>query len=136
MTPYKKWYEANKDRARAQKREIMKRLRKENPEKYASHCRESQRRLKHSLYNVYGHKCALCGFEDKRALTLDHIKNNGAQERAEFGERGVYRRALKPENYLEYRILCMNCQFIARHQAGRQNQHKRSVLLMKHEPNE
>lgn len=124
MTPYKRWYEAHKDEARAKKRETMKRLRAENPEKYARHSRESKQRLKNRLFEVYGDKCVLCGFDDKRALTLDHVKNNGAEERKELSERGVYRRALEHQNKGDYRILCMNCQFISRHEAGRQNQHQ------------
>lgn len=122
---YKKWYDAHKDEARAKKREAMKRYRSENPERYANHSRESKARLKEFVFDIYGRACACCGFSDVRALTLDHILNNGAEERKEHGERGVYRRALLPEFRSEYQTLCMNCQFIKRVEAGRQNQHVR-----------
>jgi len=119
---YKKWYEANKEKARKQKRENMRRYRAENPEKYREQTKASKERLRVKLFDMYGHKCSLCGFTDKRALTLDHIKNNGAEERESLGARGPWYRAVKKYRPEEYRILCMNCQFIERIKANRQNQ--------------
>lgn len=112
---YARWYERNKEKTRAQKAENMRRYRAENPEKYRAQSRAAKAALRAKLFNIYGDTCALCGFSDKRALSLDHVLKNGAFEREELGERGVYLRALKPENRSEYRTLCMNCQFIARH---------------------
>jgi hypothetical protein len=120
---YRKWYYANLERARALKAENMRRYRAASREKYAARSRRAKRMLREKLLDTFGSRCVLCGFSDERALTLDHINNNGAEERSELGERGVYYRALKPEYQSEYRMLCMNCQFIARHEAGRQNQH-------------
>ena len=62
-------------------------------------------------------------FDDIRALTLDHVLNNGAEERKKLSPRGVYRRSLNPKNKKEYQILCMNCQFIKRVEDNRENQH-------------
>ncbi|AMM23207.1 hypothetical protein [Variovorax sp. PAMC 28711] len=115
---YKKWYEANKETARAQKREVMKRLRAENPDKYNAQSVAAKAREREQLFEMYGHVCMRCGFSDKRALTLDHIKNNGNVERAELGERGVYRRAKASHQPGDYQILCMNCQFIKRTEAA------------------
>ena len=112
---YAKWYENNKEAARASKAANMRKYRLENPVKHAVQSVEAKRRLRARLYVIYGERCVLCGFTDKRALTLDHVLKNGASERKQLGERGVYRRALNPEFFNEYRILCMNCQFIARH---------------------
>jgi len=104
------------------KAELMRKYRAANPEKYAAQSREAKRRLRCRVLDTHGKKCALCGFDDVRALTLDHLLNNGAQERKSLGERGVYLRSLKEESRHEYRMLCMNCQFITRHDGGRQNQ--------------
>lgn len=117
---YKKWYEANKDKARQQKRESMKRLRAANPAKFNAQSCAAKARERAALYEMYGHTCVRCGFDDKRALTLDHIKNNGSTERAELGERGVYRRAKSAHLPEEYQILCMNCQFIKRAESWQQ----------------
>ena len=110
------------------KAELMRKYRAANPAKFAAQSRQSKRRLRLRVLECYGSTCTICGFSDERALTLDHILNNGAEERQALGERGVYRRALAPENHHEYRMLCMNCQFIERHRVGRQNQHVRQWL--------
>lgn len=117
---YKKWYDANKDKARERKREAMRRYRKESPEKYRAQTKAAKQKLRERLFSLYGHSCSLCGFENKLALTLDHVKNNGNAERRLLGERGVWVKAAN--NYLpeDYRTLCMNCQFIER--AGHQKE--------------
>jgi len=113
-TSYKKWYYANIEFARKSKRENMRKYRADNPDKHRAQSRAAKKKLKEAVLDVYGRTCSACGFSDVRALTLDHVLNNGAEERASVGERGVYRRALKPEFRLEYQTLCMNCQFIKR----------------------
>lgn len=120
---YKKWYYENHDRAKALKRASMLKRRQQNPELHRKQSRESKARLKAVLFDMYGHVCVRCGFDDKRALTLDHKNNNGNEERRLLGERGVYLKA--KNNYLpnEYQILCMNCQFIKRVEDKRENQH-------------
>ena len=113
---YRKWYEKNKEHARKTKRDNMRRYREDNPEKYREQSRRAKRKIREKIFVVYGKQCVRCGFEDIRALTLDHILNNGAIERKELGERGVYRRAVEKHRPEEYQILCMNCQFIKQNQ--------------------
>jgi hypothetical protein len=115
-TTYQKWYEKNKEKNREYKRENMRRYRSENPEKYRKQSRDAKKRLKESVFDIYGRICKRCGFTDIRALTLDHIKNNGNKERKEIGERGVYYRSLDSKFHSEYQTLCMNCQFIKRYE--------------------
>ena len=121
MNAYKKWYETNKEKAREQKRIVMRRLRAENPEKYAQQSKDSKARIRQRIFEKYGRVCARCGFDDCRILTLDHVLNNGAEERKEIGIRGTYYRALDPQFESEYQILCMNCQFVKRIEEGKQN---------------
>ena len=119
---YVRWYKRHPEKARKYKRELMRKYRAANPEKYRKQSREAKKRLREAVLEMYGRVCACCGFDDVRALTLDHIQNNGAEERKLLGERGVYRRAIKKHRPDEYRTLCMNCQFIKRVEAERQNQ--------------
>lgn len=58
-------------------------------------------------------KCAVCGFDDDlRLLQIDHIHNNGAEERRKLGSRSsecVYVKLLKmsvEEARKEYQVLC------------------------------
>lgn len=100
------WYQRNKERLKPQKSKLM--------QKYREQSRQAKVRLKEKLFEMYGRKCSICGFEDIRALTLDHINGNGNKEKAKLGERGVYRKAAEEYRPDLYRTLCMNCQFIQR----------------------
>lgn len=120
---YRNWYENHKEECRPKKAVLMKKYRSEDPEKYAAQSRKAKAKEREILFQMYGHVCAVCGFSDKRALTLDHKKNNGSEERKALGMRGPYQRAKKEYRPDEYQILCMNCQFIKRVEAKRQNQH-------------
>jgi hypothetical protein len=130
VNSYARFYEKNRERIREQKRIAMARARKAQPEKYREQSRKSKAMLRQRVLDAYGRVCVGCGFADERALTLDHVHNNGAEERRSIGERGVYRRALIVENQNDYQILCMNCQFIKRVEAGRQNQHVPAVVRL------
>jgi len=71
-------------------------------------------RFKHrqQILNFYRNKCAICGFDDVRALQLDHINGGGTKENKSISSAGINRRALKhPE---EYQLLCANCNWIKR----------------------
>ncbi len=55
--------------------------------------------------------CVLCGFEDVRALSIDHINGGGTEHRRQI-HKNMYR-WLVDNNYPKgYQTLCMNCQFI------------------------
>lgn len=59
--------------------------------------------------------CKICGFSDMRALTIDHINNDGLAERKRLNIHGGWHFYvwLKRQSYPEgYQVLCMNCQFI------------------------
>lgn len=75
---------------------------------------ESRLKLKIEVITHYGNgKCACvkCGFDDIRALTIDHINNGGTRHREET-ETTIYR-WLKRNGYPEgYQSLCMNCNLI------------------------
>lgn len=90
---YARWYAKNRDHIRALKAANMRRYRAEDPEKHRQQSRDHKAKTRTRLLAMYGSTCALCGFGDARALTLDHVKRNGGAERRSLGERGVYRRA-------------------------------------------
>ena len=62
-------------------------------------------------------KCVRCGFQDIRALSIDHINGKGRQHRNQVG--ATHGRAfynwLKENNFpIGYQVLCMNCNWIKR----------------------
>lgn len=64
-----------------------------------------------------GPTCRRCGFDDLRALVIDHIEGAGNQHRKDsVSVYSVYKHALAhPE---EYQVLCANCNQIKRHEEG------------------
>lgn len=67
---------------------------------------------------ILGNICVVCGFEDKRALQIDHINGGGSLER----KTGLH--STKLHNYiienpeeakLKYQILCANCNWIKKY---------------------
>lgn len=68
--------------------------------------------------DYYGNKCARCGFNDSRALQIDHVNDDGADERREIGgHKCLYwvkiLRNLQKDS-TRYQILCANCNWIKR----------------------
>ena len=61
---------------------------------------------------IYGQLCVCCGETESCFLTVDHVLNNGAQDRRERGGNTVLRTwlARNPKSP-DYQILCWNCQW-------------------------
>jgi len=74
--------------------------------------------LKLKLLAYYGNgkvACVKCGFDDTRALSIDHINGNGNTHKKEnnISSGTDFYRYLKREDFPEgYQTLCMNCQYI------------------------
>lgn len=122
----KKWYDKNKNdpefikKSRARSR-IYYEKNWEYDQKYNRDRREKQR--KELLQEVGNGQCAKCGFNDWRALHVDHINGGG---RKEYLENKALKSALGYLKHIrlnreKYQILCANCNFIKRHE----NQEKR-----------
>ena len=72
--------------------------------------------LKEELYNIFGKRCIKCGFDDVRALQLDHVNGGGAEERRTKTAVQVWRNAINHPQY--YQMLCANCNSIKRYTDG------------------
>jgi hypothetical protein len=83
-----------------------------NPEWRRKNLSDKYRALKQKVLRAYGSRCATCGFEDERALQLDHVHENGAEDRR---KRTPLQRLqqIVADNYPDdYQILCANCNTI------------------------
>ncbi len=67
-------------------------------------------------YSNNTRKCARCGFDDLRALTIDHINGGGTEHRKILHRTGAsFYRWLRMNGYPGgYQVLCHNCQWIKR----------------------
>lgn len=119
---YEKEYQKQYRKNTTEKRRAYNRAwREQNRDKCIEDKRIERQRLKTEVLSRYSNGeiiCKNCGFKDERALQLDHIFNNGAEERREiFGDRTcagtTFYRWIRQQNYPDgYQVLCANCNII------------------------
>ena len=131
--PSREYYKQQCDTLRAYQRDYYRKHRKERQEyarRYyqehpnvqvyqATYSHNLSASLKIEVMSYYSNgsiKCAHCGFDNLNALTLDHIADNGAQQRRDLGfPKGGIRmyRWLKANDFPDgYQVLCANCNLI------------------------
>lgn len=91
----------------------------ENRDYYIKYGREYTKKVRLETLTFVGGangiKCIKCGFDDKRALQIDHVNGGGLKEIRELKNNRKYLELIKskPQNY---QILCANCNWIKRHE--------------------
>lgn len=107
--------------------EKNRRYRQANPEstrKQSAECnRKARQRIRRAIFALLGEVCINCGFNDVRALQVDHIKGGGTKERNTTNAPTVYYRRVLEVGKAEYQILCANCNQIKRIE---NNEHRQS----------
>jgi hypothetical protein len=82
----------------------------------ASYHVEYTARLRAEVITKLGGKCVACGCT--YPLCLDHIKGGGSRERTERDNGYWIYRAVRDDERNDIRLLCHNCNFIAREQGS------------------
>ena len=98
------------------------RYRKNHPERVrekVARMRIRTREAKAEIYRLLGGKCVKCGFEDVRALQIDHIiaiGNNAKRKKRRGDDLNGYKRILEEikSGKHNYQLLCANCNWIKR----------------------
>lgn len=74
-------------------------------------------KLRRLVLKKLGDKCCLCGFNDWRALQIDHVNGGGSKEKKEVTG-NYYRFVLKEieKHPNKYQLLCANCNWIKRYE--------------------
>ena len=73
--------------------------------------RNYQRKIKTEIRELLGNKCCICGYSGL-ALQVDHVNNNGAEERKKHGAGSSYWCKILREvrnSSKDYQLLCANC---------------------------
>ena len=87
-----------------------------NPEKHRESINKYRQRIRLAAIAILGGACVKCGFDDIRALQIDHINGGGGKE-LKISNGGnhmnkIIRSVLNKEN--KYQLLCANCNWIKR----------------------
>lgn len=79
-----------------------------------------KREVREQILDALGPRCVQCGFADRRALQIDHVHNDGAEERRALHPK--YPRATATKKYYlhilcnigsgRYQVLCANCNWV------------------------
>ena len=77
-----------------------------------------RKKYRHLLLEFWGNRCKKCGFDDIRALQIDHVKGYGVQHYKELKlNRFSYYKKIYEEvksGSKKYQLLCANCNWIKR----------------------
>ncbi len=105
--------------ARAKKAGYYATERERNYWQHLTACRNLYYRYKEQVFAHYCDgkpKCAKCGFDNPKALSVDHINGKGNEHRKTLGGVNIIKWIVKNNFPEDFQILCMNCQFIKRHE--------------------
>jgi len=115
LTYRKKWAEEHRDQLNKQNR-LNHHKRMKNPLfviKERERNRKRELKLKIEVFTHYSNgipKCACCNENIIEFLALDHINNNGAEDRKKGLHGAVMYRYVRKNNYPEgFQVLCHNC---------------------------
>lgn len=103
----RKWRSENRERAN----KIAINAYNRNPKAHHLRVDKSRKSVRIETLMQYGGKCAKCGIDDIEVLDLDHIYDDGAEERRKNLFAYNLCRKLKKEGFPKgrYQVLCKNC---------------------------
>lgn len=112
ITSNQKYYRAHKQKAK----DATYTWRKNNPNKQRQIRYRANQKLKVAALGAYSQtaqpSCSRCGIDDLDVLCLDHINDNGKEDRKITGMGSNFYNWLKQHNYPEgYQVLCRNCNY-------------------------
>ncbi len=83
-------------------------------------------KLRSELLALLGESCVRCGFDDQRALQVDHVNGSGAMDRRTTGQHRHHRAFVERvrANRSDYQLLCANCNGIKRIEDGEHVGHR------------
>lgn len=91
------------------RREDTRNWQKNNATWRRSYVNKKYKEMKKEIIQAYGGQCATCGFDDPRALCIDHVEGGGIQERKKTTPASFLRKIIKNNFPPEYQVLCANC---------------------------
>ncbi len=131
----KEYYKKNKDKINSKRKKIKvpltdeeielrklkekQRMKEYNKEYYKAdgYNKKYNQKQRIKTLDLLGGKCVRCGFDDYRALQIDHINGGGHKERKELGFNGSFHKNVMnshSNNENKYQLLCANCNWIKR----------------------
>ena len=102
---YRKSYAIHKDKMN-EKRKVKKII-------YEARYRQ---KIRSAVLAFLGNKCNVCGFDDYRALQVDHVRGGGSKERKKNKNSYQAYKLVLTDTTGKYQLLCANCNWIKRYE--------------------
>ncbi len=104
------------NRYNEERKEYLKKYRIENRTRLLQRAKQIRDDLRKTILNLLGNKCCKCGFDDTRAIQIDHVNGNGIEDRDSLYASTYYRKVIKSieKDEGKYQLLCSNCNWIKR----------------------
>jgi hypothetical protein len=86
--------------------------------------------IRKTLVELMGNCCSRCKFEDWRALQLDHVNGDGAEDRKINGKPSLrkYKEMISNPKLREHlQLLCANCNWIKRYENNENRRRKIAI---------
>jgi hypothetical protein len=71
-------------------------------------------KMRAEVRNKYDNKCAHCGFDDVRALQIDHVNGDGHEHRKVVKGTNTFLAEVIKDTENRFQLLCANCNWIKR----------------------
>lgn len=101
--------------ASPQRKRYNKEYFEKNQVKITAYKRRWRQQLRLMAIEKLGRVCRMCGFDDMRALQIDHVNGRGILDRKER-KRDEYYRLVVNDKTGKFQLLCANCNWIKRHE--------------------
>ena len=120
MFDRKKYYQEYQKKHREKINQTNREWQKRNRHKVREWEKKDYYYYRNMLFDILGHECKICGFNDKRGLCFDHIDNKGYEDRKRTNSKQLVRNyARNPITaYNTLQVLCCNCNQIKRFISG------------------
>src|SRR5205085_10339966 len=118
LAAHKEWVRNNKAYKKRYDQKYWAATSQEARQRQNDRLRIYYRRVTQKVFGLYGNKCARCGFDDSRALQLDHIDGGGRRLKEERGPRLCAEILAGKHPRHKFQLLCANCNWIKRWERG------------------
>lgn len=114
---FKAWREENRDKYREKENALAREYYHRNKDAISVKMKALRKQLRDDIFKLLGDRCSSCGFDDIRALQIDHVNGGGNRMRKDLGDVKHTKSILCSiiEGSTDYQILCANCNWIKRH---------------------
>jgi hypothetical protein len=106
---------------------------RKNPAKFIARRKVSVQKYRTAVLTLLGDVCCQCGYSQRPALQIDHVRGGGKEQFRKLGNTEKYYKHIIQQLTLgskEYQLLCANCNQLKRHNNGESKTRRKPVNVI------